>query len=106
MKVSYIHSFKVLHTCYTNLYFLAQNKSIDFSLLSYNVLAQELLEKNAFLYDWSDIHVLSWEYRKQLLLNEIKQFNADVSTMLLSTILLKSNKMQENIVYFFVYLFF
>lgn len=62
-------------------------------------MAQELLEKNSFLYDWSDIHVLSWEYRKQLLLNEIKQFNADVSTMLPSTILLKNNKMQENIVY-------
>jgi len=54
------------------------NKSFDFSLLSYNVLAQELLENNAFLYDWSDAQVLNWEYRRQLLLNEIKEFNADI----------------------------
>lgn len=55
------------------------HKSFDFSLLSYNILAQELLEKNAFLYDWSDLEVLSWEYRRNLLLDEIKIFNADVS---------------------------
>ncbi|VVC33840.1 Hypothetical protein CINCED_3A002131 [Cinara cedri] len=53
-------------------------KSLDFSLLSYNILAQELLEKNAFLYDWSDLEVLSWEYRRKILLDEIKQFNADI----------------------------
>ncbi|XP_027839642.2 protein angel homolog 2 isoform X2 [Aphis gossypii] len=53
-------------------------KSFNFSLLSYNVLAQELLEKNAFLYDWSDVRVLEWNYRRQLLLNEIKRFNADI----------------------------
>ncbi|CAI6361461.1 unnamed protein product [Macrosiphum euphorbiae] len=53
-------------------------KSFHFSLLSYNILAQELLEKNAFLYDWSDDRVLNWDYRRQLLLNEIKQFNADI----------------------------
>ncbi|XP_022174868.1 protein angel homolog 2 isoform X2 [Myzus persicae] len=53
-------------------------KSFNFSLLSYNILAQELLEKNAFLYDWSDARVLNWDYRRQLLLNEIKQFNADI----------------------------
>lgn len=55
------------------------HKSFDFSLLSYNILAQELLEKNSFLYDWSDLEVLSWEYRRKLLLDEIKLFNADVS---------------------------
>jgi len=58
--------------------FSAKYKSFNFSLLSYNILAQELLEKNAFLYDWSDVRVLEWNYRRQLLLNEIKQFNADV----------------------------
>lgn len=60
-------------------HFSEKYKSFDFSLLSYNVLAQELLEKNAFLYDWSDTLVLNWDYRKKLLLDEIKQFNADVS---------------------------
>lgn len=53
-------------------------KSFNFSLLSYNILAQELLEKNAFLYDWSDVRVLNWDYRRQLLLNEIKLFDADI----------------------------
>lgn len=62
--------------------FLAKHKSFDFSLLSYNILAQNLLEKNDFLYDWSDSRVLSWEYRRQLLLNEIKQLNADVSKII------------------------
>ncbi|XP_015369746.1 PREDICTED: protein angel homolog 2 isoform X2 [Diuraphis noxia] len=56
----------------------SNNKSFNFSLLSYNILAQELLEKNAFLYDWSDVHVLNWDYRRQRLLTEIKQFNADI----------------------------
>ncbi|XP_025204495.1 protein angel homolog 2 isoform X1 [Melanaphis sacchari] len=53
-------------------------KTFNFSLLSYNVLAQDLIEKNAFLYDWSDRKVLEWNYRRHLLLNEIKQFNADI----------------------------
>lgn len=57
-------------------------------MLSYNVLAQELLEKNAFLYDWSDVRVLEWNYRRQLLLNEIKQFNADVSYFIVKDIVL------------------
>jgi mRNA deadenylase 3'-5' endonuclease subunit Ccr4 len=48
-------------------------------VLSYNVLAQDLLEKNAFLYDWSNVKVLNWDFRKNLLLNEIKEINADVS---------------------------
>lgn len=48
-------------------------------MLSYNVLAQDLLERNAFLYDWSNVQVLNWEYRRNLLLNEIKEINADVS---------------------------
>lgn len=64
------------------IYFSAKTKSFDFSLLSYNVLAQQLLEKNAFLYDWSDLDVLNWEYRRKVLLDEIKQFNADVSIVI------------------------
>lgn len=55
------------------------NTFSNFSLLSYNVLAQELLEKYPQFYDWSDESVLKWEYRSITLLNEIKQFNADVS---------------------------
>lgn len=62
--------------------FSAKHKSSDFSLLSYNVLAQELLEKNSFLYNWSDGSVLKWEYRRSILFDEIRQFNADVSIVI------------------------
>ncbi|XP_050521886.1 protein angel homolog 2 isoform X2 [Daktulosphaira vitifoliae] len=56
----------------------SKSTSYEFSVLSYNILAQYLLEKNSFLYDWSDLRVLSWEYRKRILLDEIKKFNADI----------------------------
>ncbi|XP_050441729.1 protein angel-like isoform X2 [Adelges cooleyi] len=55
-----------------------RSNSYDFSLLSYNILAQNLLEKNSFLYDWSDLRVLNWEYRRKLLLDEIRKYNADI----------------------------
>lgn len=61
---------------------LAEENSSDFSLLSYNVLSQRLLEKYSHFYDWSDESVLKWNYRKTILLNEIRQFNADVSIVI------------------------
>lgn len=67
---------------FIHLNFSAKHKSTDFSLLSYNVLAQELLEKNDFLYNWSDESVLKWEYRRSILFNEFRQFNADVSIVI------------------------
>lgn len=68
------------------LIFLAKHKSFDFSLLSYNVLAQELFDKNPILYDWSDKSVLNWDYRRKLMFDEIKQFNADVSIIVNFTV--------------------
>lgn len=35
--------------------------------------------------------VLSWDYRKKLLLNEIKQFNADVSKILIHLLFFKKS---------------
>ncbi|XP_008291596.1 protein angel homolog 2 [Stegastes partitus] len=50
----------------------------DFSVMSYNILSQELLQDNAYLYRHCNPSVLSWEYRRPNLLAEIQQHNADI----------------------------
>jgi len=55
--------------------------SFNFSILSYNILSDDLLWENSSLYrnnaDWT----LYWDYRKENLLKEIKSLNADVSIL-------------------------
>lgn len=53
--------------------------AFDFSVMSYNILSQELLQDNAYLYRWCNPRVLLWEYRLPNLLAEIQQHDADVS---------------------------
>ncbi|XP_066281606.1 protein angel homolog 2-like [Branchiostoma lanceolatum] len=51
----------------------------DFSLMSYNVLAQELLMANWYLYlDCADQDRLTWNVRKEKLLQEFQHYNVDV----------------------------
>ncbi|XP_028253971.1 protein angel homolog 2 [Parambassis ranga] len=50
----------------------------DFSVMSYNVLSQELLQDNAYLYQHCDPAILSWDYRLPHLLKEIQLHNADI----------------------------
>lgn len=50
----------------------------EFYLVSYNILAQQLLESNDYLYQHCDPEILSWAYRRKNLLNELKNFNSDV----------------------------
>ncbi|XP_035986355.1 protein angel homolog 2 isoform X1 [Fundulus heteroclitus] len=50
----------------------------DFSVMSYNILSQELLQENAYLYRHCDPGVLPWRYRLPNLLAEIRQHDADV----------------------------
>ncbi|XP_022062608.2 protein angel homolog 2 isoform X1 [Acanthochromis polyacanthus] len=50
----------------------------DFSVMSYNILSQELLQDNAYLYRHCNPGVLPWEYRLPNLLAEIQQHNADI----------------------------
>lgn len=50
----------------------------DFSVMSYNILSQELLQDNAYLYRHCDPGVLPWQYRLPNLLAEIQQHDADV----------------------------
>lgn len=51
----------------------------DFSVLSYNILSQDLLHDNAYLYRHCDPGFLHWDYRLPNLLAEIQNYNADVS---------------------------
>lgn len=46
--------------------------------MSYNILAQDLLQDNAYLYRHCDPGVLPWDFRLPNLLREIEQYDADV----------------------------
>lgn len=50
-----------------------------FTLMSYNVLAQELLEKHPYLYKRHNPNALDWESRWNNILKEIRICNPDVS---------------------------
>ncbi|XP_047243669.1 protein angel homolog 2 isoform X4 [Girardinichthys multiradiatus] len=50
----------------------------DFSVMSYNILSQELLQDNAYLYRHCDPGVLPWQYRLPNLLAEIQQHDPDI----------------------------
>ena len=56
-----------------------QRKHHQFSIASYNVLAQNLLHDNRDLYENSDPEHLTWEYRSTHLFIEIKHYKPDVS---------------------------
>ncbi|XP_034755268.1 uncharacterized protein LOC117961015 [Etheostoma cragini] len=53
--------------------------AFDFSVMSYNILSQDLLQDNAYLYRHCQPGVLPWDHRLPNLLAEIQQYNADVS---------------------------
>lgn len=54
---------------------------MDFTVMSYNILAQDLLEANPDLYVHCPLEVLDWSYRCNLLLEEILKWAPDVSLM-------------------------
>ncbi|XP_072031481.1 LOW QUALITY PROTEIN: uncharacterized protein [Amphiura filiformis] len=51
---------------------------VDFTVMSYNVLAQKLISMNDYLYHHCPRHILDWEYRKMNLLQEIADINSDI----------------------------
>lgn len=57
----------------------AGGPAFDFSVVSYNILSQELLEDNAYLYRHCHPAVLPWSHRLPNLLAEIQRLDADVS---------------------------
>lgn len=59
--------------------FPVKKVSMDFTVMSYNILAQDLLELNQQLYIHCPLEVLDWTYRCTLLLAEIEKWAPDVS---------------------------
>lgn len=55
-----------------------QKSDIVFRLMSYNILAQGLLEDNLYLYQHCRHRVLSWPQRRDNLLDEIRQADVDI----------------------------
>jgi mRNA deadenylase 3'-5' endonuclease subunit Ccr4 len=53
--------------------------STHLSVVSYNLLAQDLLDSNEYLYTHCPQEQLAWDYRKDNLLDDLKQSSADVS---------------------------
>ncbi|CAK6957098.1 protein angel homolog 1 [Scomber scombrus] len=58
--------------------FPSTKASMDFTVMSYNILAQDLLEANQELYVHCPLEVLDWSYRCSLLLQEIEKWAPDV----------------------------
>lgn len=54
------------------------SSNCTFKIMSYNVLAQELLERHAYLYQYHNRNAIEWQQRWFTLLNELKQLNADI----------------------------
>lgn len=53
--------------------------TFDFTVMSYNILAQDLLEANIELYTHCSEEVLAWENRLQNILKELQTWEPDVS---------------------------
>ena len=49
--------------------------------MSYNILSQDLLQDNVYLYRHCHPNVLPWKHRLPNLLAEIQQHDADVSVL-------------------------
>ncbi|XP_076603993.1 protein angel homolog 1 [Chaetodon auriga] len=62
----------------TQMLFPFTKPSMDFTVMSYNILAQDLLEANWELYTHCPLEVLDWSYRCSLLLEEITKWTPDI----------------------------
>lgn len=51
----------------------------EFSVMSYNILSQDLLHDNNYLYKHCSSSILNWNHRLSNILKELKEHNADVS---------------------------
>ncbi|KAM9356484.1 protein angel homolog 2 [Pholidichthys leucotaenia] len=65
-------------SCSSDLQPPGDSSSFDFSVMSYNILSQQLLLDNAYLYRHCDPAVLPWEFRLTNLLAEIKEHSTDI----------------------------
>lgn len=67
--------------------------NFDFTVMSYNILSQNLLEDNSHLYKHCRQRLLIWTYRFPNILQEIKQLDADVSRKSACRYFLKTDKL-------------
>ncbi|XP_034432298.1 protein angel homolog 1 isoform X1 [Hippoglossus hippoglossus] len=58
--------------------FPSTKASMDFTVMSYNILAQDLLEAHEELYVHCPLEVLDWSYRCSLVLEEIMKWAPDI----------------------------
>ncbi|XP_043552859.1 protein angel homolog 1-like isoform X1 [Chiloscyllium plagiosum] len=54
------------------------NKSFEFTIMSYNILSQDLLETNSDLYSHCQPEFLKWEFRFQNILQEFETWQPDI----------------------------
>ena len=52
--------------------------TFEFSLASYNILAQDLLEEHSYMYTHCDAQCLRWSYRRQNIMRQLNKHNPDV----------------------------
>nr|DBA14604.1 TPA: hypothetical protein GDO54_005546 [Pyxicephalus adspersus] len=57
---------------------LLTEKQFDFTVLSYNLLSQDLIEQNPHLYLHCPPSILTWDYRWPNLLQELQHWEADI----------------------------
>lgn len=55
-----------------------RSQNFSFTVVSYNVLADGLLQSNSYLYNGSEDWLKDWQYRRGNLLKELLHYNADV----------------------------
>ncbi|XP_071399141.1 protein angel homolog 2 [Centroberyx affinis] len=67
--------------CSTGLQPPGCDAAFDFSVMSYNILSQDLLRDNVYLYRHCHPAVLPWEHRLPNLLAEIQHYNADILSL-------------------------
>lgn len=50
----------------------------EFKVMSYNILAQDLLEIHRYLYDYHDPRAINWPHRYELIIHEILDCKPDI----------------------------
>lgn len=67
--------------------FPSPSACMDFTIMSYNILADDLLQANLDLYAHCPWEVLDWNYRCKRILAEIEKWAPDVSHMCIQRVL-------------------
>jgi len=52
--------------------------TFEFSVASYNILAQDLLEEHSYMYTHCDEQILRLSYRRQNIMRQLNKHNPDV----------------------------